>query len=62
MGEDHVYHVGFYTIPYVQKHIRSWHTWTAGKETTTCTRVYIQGWHWIGYIFNSNPCNLISVH
>ncbi len=62
MGKDHVYRVGFYMIPYVRVHIRSWHTWTAGKETPSCTRVYVQDWRWIGYIFNSNPCNLISVH
>ncbi len=43
-------------------HIRSCHTWTAGKETTSCTGVYLQDWRWIGYIFNSNPCNLIPVH
>jgi hypothetical protein len=62
MGEDHVYRVGFYTISYVRVHIQSCHTWTAGKETTSCTGVYVQDWHWIGYNFNSNPCNLIPVH
>jgi hypothetical protein len=62
MGENHAYPVGFYMIPYVQVHNWSWHTWTAGKETTSCTRVYVQDWCWIGYNFNSNPSNLISVH
>ncbi len=57
-----MYRVGFYTIPYVRVHIGSWHTWTAGKQTISCTRVYVQDWCWIGYIFNSNPCNLISVN
>jgi hypothetical protein len=57
-----VYCVGFYTILYVHVHIRSCHTWTAGKETTSCTRVYVQDWRWIGYIFNPNPCDLISGH
>jgi hypothetical protein len=57
-----MYRVGFYMISYVHVHIRSWHTWTAGKETIPCTRVYVQDLCWIGYIFNSNPCNLISVH
>ncbi len=56
-----MYCVGFYTSSYVHVHIWSCHTWTAGKETTSCTRVYVQVWHWIGYIFNSNPCDLISV-
>ncbi len=56
-----MYCVGFYTIPYVWVHIWSWHTWTAGKKTTSCTRVYVQDWRWVGYIFYSNPCNLISV-
>ncbi len=49
-------------ISYVCVHIWRCHTWTAGKETTSCTGVYVQDWHWIGYIFNSNPCNLIPVH
>ncbi len=57
-----MYRVGFYTISYVCMHIRSCHTWTARKETTSCTSVYVQDWHWIGYIFNSSPCNLIPVH
>jgi hypothetical protein len=59
MDKDHVYCIGFYTISYIRAHIRSWHTWPAGKETTSCTRVHLQDWRWIGYIFNSNPCNLI---
>ncbi len=61
-GKDHVYPIGFYAISYIQEHIRSWHTWLAQKETTSCTRVYVQDWHWIGYILNSNLCNLILVH
>ena len=62
IGKDHVYCIGFYTISYIREHIRSWHTWPAQKETTSCTRVNVQDWHWIGYIFNYNSCNLILVH
>jgi hypothetical protein len=61
-AEDHVDCAGYYTISYVHVHIWSCHTCTAGKETTSCTRVYVQDWHWIGYIFNPNPCDLISGH
>ncbi len=53
-GKDHVYCVGFYTISYIWEHIWSRHTWPAQKETTSCTKVYVQDWHWIGYIFNSS--------
>ncbi len=24
-SKEHVYHVGFYTIPYIRVHIQSWH-------------------------------------
>jgi hypothetical protein len=39
--EEHVYSIGFYTISYIQAHIRSWHTSPAQEETTSCTRVYV---------------------
>ncbi len=29
--EEHVYHVGFYTIPYIWVHIWSWHIANAKK-------------------------------
>jgi hypothetical protein len=50
MGKDHVYHVGFYTILYIQVRIQSWHTWPSQKKTTSGTRFHVQDWHWIGYI------------
>ncbi len=53
-GKEHVYCIGFYGISYIQELIRSWHTWPAQKETTSCTSVYVQDQHWIGYILNSN--------
>ncbi len=49
-------------IPYIRVYIQSWHTWSAQKEATSCTRFYVQGWRWIGKIFNSNLCELILLH
>ncbi len=57
-----MYHVGFNTIPYIWRYIRSWHKWPAQKEATSCTRFYVQDWRWIGKIFYSNPCELILLH
>jgi len=57
-----MYCVGFYTIPYIWAHIRSWHTWPAQNEATSCTRFYIHIWRWIGNIFNSDPCDLILLY
>ncbi len=57
-----MYCVGFYTIPYIQAYIRSWHTWPAQKEATSCTRFYIQNWRWIGNIFYSDLCEPILLH
>ena len=54
--------VGFYTIPYIQAYIQSWHTWPAQKEATSCTRFNVQDWRWIGTIFYSDPCELILLH
>jgi hypothetical protein len=54
MGEEHVHHVGFYTISCAQAHIQSWHTWPAQKETMSCTRVYVRDGSCIGSIINSN--------
>ncbi len=61
-SQEHVYRVGFYTIPYIWVYIRSWHTWPDQKEATSCTRFYVQDWRWIGNIFNSDPCELILLH
>ncbi len=49
-------------IPYIQAYIWSWHTWPAQKEATSCTKFYVQDWHWIGKIFTSDPCELILLH
>jgi hypothetical protein len=49
LQKEHVYHIGFYMVPYIWAHIGSWHTWPAQKETTSCTRFHVQDWHWIGY-------------
>jgi hypothetical protein len=57
-----VYRVEFYRIPYIRAYIWSWHTWPDQKEATSCTRFYIQDWRWIGNLFNSNPCDLISLY
>ncbi len=32
------------------------------KEPTACTRFYVQDQQWIGNVFNSYPCDLISLH
>ncbi len=61
-SEEHVYRVGFHMIPYIQVYIRSWPTWSAQKEATSCTGFYIQDWRWIGEIFYSDPCELILLH
>ncbi len=61
-SKEHVYSIGFCTIPYIWVYIRSWHTWPAQKEATSCTRFYVQDWRWIGKIFNSDPCELILLH
>jgi hypothetical protein len=62
MDKDHVYCVGFYIISYIRAHIWSWHTWAAGKEASSCARVHVQDWCWIGYIVNSNPRDPILLH
>jgi hypothetical protein len=32
------------------------------KETTSCTRFYVQDPQWIGSVFNSYPWDLLSLH
>ncbi len=49
-------------IPYIQAHIWSWHMTSFRKKPHHVLDFYIQDWCWIGNIFNSNPCDLISLH
>ncbi len=46
MREEHVYNVDLYTISCTLIMLLRWPMY--------CTRVYIQGGHWSGYIFNSS--------
>jgi hypothetical protein len=57
-----VYCVRFYTISYIRTHIRSWHTWPAQKENTSCTTFYVQDCFGLDTLLNSIPCDLILLH
>jgi hypothetical protein len=43
MGKEHVFHVESYMISYALIAILRWRILPAQKETTYCTRVYVQG-------------------
>ncbi len=61
--KEDVYCVESYTIPYDSIAILRWRMLPAQKETTSYTRVYVQGSHWIGSIIrNSNSCDLLYLH
>ncbi len=61
-GKEHVYCVESYTISYVLINTLRWCMLPAQRETMSCTKVYVQGSHWIGSIFNSNLCDQTYLH
>ncbi len=62
MSKEHVYCVGFYTIPYIRAYLWSWHTWAAVKEATYYTGVKVQSNHWTGSIHRFSLYDLIDWH
>ncbi len=41
---------------------RNWHIANARKNPYPVLDLYIQDWHWVGSIFNSYPCDLVSLY
>ncbi len=41
---------------------RSWDITNARKKPYHVLDFYVQDWHWMGSILNSNPCELVSLH
>ncbi len=62
VSKEHVYRVGFYTIPYIWAYIWSWHTWPAAKEATYYMGVDVQSNRWTGSILRSSSYDLIDWH
>ncbi len=62
MSEEHVYHIGFYTILYIQAYLWSWHTWPAAKEATYYMGVNVQSNRWTGSILRLSLYDLIDRH